>query len=336
VNKKIIQYILPALTIIISFFSFLSVYWAIKIPEASTWLAPTIWFSLLFVLICLSVVIVKNKIIIYLSLFLTLLPSIIFSFNTWHFLVIIFCFLLLLGANARIKGDIDFGKKIKLSRSLRFGKAYIYVAMALVISSQYYFLVKDEPVQKLVPDFKMDGITNYFTPKIFSAISPNFSSSLGDETTVDQFIIQMQENQLDKMGYSPEKLAELPPDQRAVIQKQIDDEMKNNQDELFAEGRKKFSDLTGREVSGSEKISDILSEVVNSKINNYITPKNVDLTAIPIVPIFVLVLFLTVASLGSFMGIFLVPIAAGIFRLLVKLGFITIAKVQSEVEIIEQ
>lgn len=334
-NKKIIQYILPALTIIISFFSFWSVYRAIKIPDASVWLAPALWFSFFFIIIGLNIALIKNKIIIYLTLFLALLSSLIFAFNLWHFLIIIFGFLLLLASRARIQGDIDYGKKIKFGRSLRFGKSYIYLTLALVISSQYYFSVKDQPVQKFIPDFKIDGVTNYLTPKILSAISPNFSTSISDETTVDQFIIQMQESQLDKMGYSPEKLAKLPADQRELVQKQINDEMENNQDALFTEGRKKFSDLTGRLVAGTEKVSDIFSQVINNKINDYFKPGNIDMDSLPVAPIATLVLFLTIASLGSFLGIILVPMAAGIFWLLVKSGIVSIIKIQEEVEILE-
>lgn len=308
---------------------------AINVPNASTWLAPIFWFSLFFIIIGLNIALVKNKIVIYSTLFLALLPSLVFSFNLWHFLVVIFGFLFLSASRVRIQGDIDYGKKVKPGRSLRFGKSYIYLALALVISSQYYFSVKDQPVQKFIPDLKIDGITDYLTPKILSAISPNFSASIGDETTIDQFIIQMQEGQLDKMGYSPEKLAKLPPDQRALVQKQIDDELKNNQDLLFEEGRKKFSDLTGWPVDGTEKVSDIFSQVINNKINDYFQPGNIGTSSLPVAPIATLFLFLTIASLGSFLGIILVPITAGIFRLLVKLKTVTISKIQAEVEIIE-
>lgn len=334
-RKKIIQYILLALTIIISFFSFLSVYRAINIAEASVWLAPIIWFSLFFIIIGLDITLVKNKIIIHTTLFLALLPSLVFSFNIWHLFIIIFGFLLLSVSRARIQGDINYGRKIKLGRSLRFGKSYIFLTIALVISSQYYFSVKDDPVQKFVPDLKIDGITSYLTPKILSTISPNFSASIGDDTTVDQFTIQMQEGQLDKMGNSPEKLAKLLPDQREEFQKQIDDEMKNNQDALLEEGRKKFSDLVGRSVSGTEKVSVIFSEVINNKINNYFKPGNIDTGSVPVASIVTLALFLTIMSLGSFLGIIMVPITAGIFIILIKLKLVSILKVTTEAEIID-
>ncbi len=334
-RKNIIQYALPALTIIISFVSFLSVYRAINVTEASVWLTPIVWFSLFFIIISFDIVLVKNKMITYLTLLLSLLPSFIFTFSIWHFIIIILGFLLLLAARARILSDIEHGKKVKMGRSLRFGKSYMYLAIALVVSGQYYFSVKDQPAQKFIPDFKIDGITNYLTPKILSAISPNFSASVSDEMTVDQFIIQMQQGQLDKMGYSPEKLAKLPSDQRALVQKQIDDEMKTNQDALFEEGRKKFSDLADRPVGGTEKVSVIFSEVIDNKINNYFKPGNIDTGAFPVVPIITLILFLTLASLGSFLGIIVVPIAAGIFKLLVKLELVSILKVTTETEIIE-
>lgn len=334
-HKKIIQYILPALAIVVSFFAFWSVERAVRVPEASVWLAPIVWFSLLFMILCLNILLMKNKTHICATLLLALLPSLIFSPNFWQFLVILFGFLLLLAARARIRGDIEYGKKIKPGRSLRFGKSYIFLALALVISGQYYFLVKDEPAQKFIPDFKVDSITDYLTPKILSAVSPDLSASVDGEMTVDQFIIQMQKSQMDKAGYGPEKLSKLPAGERAAIQKQIDAETGSNQDTLLGEGRKKFADLAGRPVSGSEKFSAILSEIINSKVNSYFKPGNISTGNLLVAPIITLVLFLTIWSLGSFLGIILVPITAGIFWILVQAKLILISKVPTEAEVIE-
>lgn len=333
--KKTIQYILPALAIAVSFFAFWSVERAINIPDASTWGAPIIWFSLLFIILCLNIALIKDKNLICAALFSALLPSLIFSANIWQFLIILFGFLLLLAANARIRGDIDYGKKIKLWRSLRFGKAYVYLALALVISGQYYFLVKGRPAQTFIPDFKVDAMTNYLAPKILSAVSPNLSASVDGEMTVDQFIIQMQESQLDQAGYSPDKLAKLSPDQRAALQKQIDGEMEKNQGALLDEGRKKFADLTGRSIDGSEKVSAIFSEIINSKVNDYLKPGNINTDSLLVAPIMAVVLFLTVASLGSVLGIILTPMAAGIFWILVQAKLVLISKVSAEVEVLE-
>lgn len=334
-HKKIIQYVLPALAITISFFAFWSVERAVRVPEASDWLAPIVWFSLLFMILCLNIVLMKNKMHIYATLFLALLPSLIFSSNFWQFLVILFGLLLLLAARARIRGDIEYGKKIRLGRSLRFGKSFIFLALALVISSQYYFLVKDEPAQKFIPDFKVDGLTEYLAPKILSAVNPDLSASIDGEMTVDQFIVQMQKSQLDQAGYSPEKLSKLPADERAAVQKQINAEIEKNQGALLEEGRKKFADLSGQPVSGSEKVSSIFSEIINSKVNSYFKPGNISTDALPVAPIVAFILFLTVWSLGSFLGIILVPITAGIFWILVQSKLVLISKVPTEAEVIE-
>ncbi|MFA4817147.1 MAG: hypothetical protein WC608_00285 [Parcubacteria group bacterium] len=334
-HKNIIQYILIAISITISFFAFWSVERAVRIPEASDWLAPIIWFSWLFIFLGLNIALITDKKIVFPFLFTSLLVSLIFSLSPWHFLVILFGFLLLLAARMRIRGDIEYGKKIKLWRSLRFGKSYIYLSLALVISSQYYFLVKDEPAQRFLPDFKVDSLTEYLTPKILSAVSPELSASVDGEMTVDDFILQMQKSQLDQAGYSPEKLAKLPPEQRVEIQKQIDAEIGDNQGKALEESRKKFAELVGRPVDGSEKVSDIFSEIINGKVNSYLKPGSINTEGLPIVPVITLVLFLTIWSLGSFLGIFLVPVAAVIFWILVQAKLVLISKVQAEVEIIE-
>jgi hypothetical protein len=334
-NKKIIQYVLLAVAIVISFFAFWSVERAVFIPEASDWLAPIFWFSCLFILLGLNIALVRDKKIIYPTLFLFLLPSLIFSPNFWQVLIILFGWLLLLAANARIRGDIEYGKKIKLWRSLRFGKAYIYLALALVISGQYYFLVKDAPTQKILPDFKVDAVTNYLAPNILSVVSPDFSASVDGEMTVDQFIIQMQKSQMDQAGYSQEKLAKLPESERAKLQKQINEEIGKNQDILLDEGRKKFAEISGQPVDGSEKIAAVFSEIIDNKLNDYLKPGNINTEVLPVAPIMTFVLFLTIASLGSLLGIILVLMAAGIFWILVQAKLVLISKVQAEVEIIE-
>lgn len=334
-KKQVTQYILMTLTIILALFSWWLVDRAIRIPEASVWLAPIIWFSMLFIIFCLDIVLVQSKKLFYPVFAAALLPGLIFVPSIWHFLVLILGFLLFLAASSRIRGDINYGKKIKLSRSLRSGKSYIFIALALIITSQYYLTVKDYPIQKVIPDFNINGLTNILTPKIISAISPNFSAGVSDDMTVDQFIVQMQNDQLDKMGLGREDLAKLPSDQRAVAEKQINEQIESNQNMLFEEGRKKFSDLAGREVSGSEKVSAIISEAINKKINNYFKPSGSNFDSLPVIPVIALVLFLTVVSLGSFLAIILIPTAAGIFRILVKLNLIKIVKIPAEVEIIE-
>lgn len=335
-HKKPIQYILIALAITVSFFAFWSVDRALRIPEASVWAVPTFWFSLLFIPLCLNIALIKDKKIIYAALFFSMLPSLIFSPNFWQFLVILFGWLLLLAAWARIRGDIEYGKKIKLWRSLRFGKTYIYFALALVISSQYYFSVKDWPAQKLIPSFNLSGVTDYITPKILSAVSPNLSASVDGEMTVDDFILKMQKTQIDQAGYSPEKLDKMPAEQRAVMQKQIDAATAGDQNSALEESRKKFAELVGRPVSGTEKVSLIFSEIINSKMNSYLNPGNISADTLPIAaPIATLILFLTVASLGWLLVIFLVPAAAGIFWILVQAKLVSISKVQTEVEVIE-
>lgn len=335
-NKKIIQYILLAALITVSFFAFWSVERALRVPAASVWAAPIVWFSLLFIFLCLNIALVKEKRILCIAAFFSLSTSLIFSPNFWQFPVILFGWLLLLAASARIRGDIEYGKKIKLWRSLRFGKSYIYFALALAISGQYYFSVKDWPAQKLIPNFNLSGVTDYLAPKILSAVSPDLSASVDGEMTVDNFILQMQKSQLDQAGYSPEKLAKLPPDQRAAIQKQIDAEMGSNQDMAMEESRKKFSELAGRPVDGSEKVSLIFLEIINGKMNSYLNPGNISADTLPIAaPIATLILFLTVVSLGWLLVIFLVPAVAGIFWILVQAKLILISKVSAEVEIIE-
>jgi hypothetical protein len=335
-NKKVIQYISITLTIAASFFAFWSVERAVCVPGASVWLAPSIWFSCFFIFFCINSVLVKNKKIIYSTIIFCLIFSLVFAFDFWQLLVILFGWFFLSAANARIRNDVECGKKIKPWRSMCFGKKYICLALALVISGQYYFLVKDWPAQKLIPSFNIDGVVGAITPKVLSAVIPALPASIDSEMTVDQFIVQMQKNQMDQIGYDSRELTKLSSDQRANIQKRINAEIDNNQNTLLVEGREKIADISGRPINGSEKLTNVFSELVNKKIRAVFNPGNISVDSLPIVtPVATLILFLTIISLSWFLAMILVPLAAGLFWILVRAKLVVISKIQTEAEMIE-
>ncbi|MFA6973752.1 MAG: hypothetical protein WC238_03395 [Parcubacteria group bacterium] len=356
-NKTILKFTLIILALGSSFFAWQSVDAAINVAEASNWLMPTLWFSALFIVLALSIVLIKEASLVFLEAFLVLALSLIFAPSFWHGLVILFSFLLLLLAIGRIRNDLHLNIRISLWKTIRTGSTVIVVVLGLVITSQYYFSVKDAPLGKIIPKFKMEGLSSSLTSKIISALNPDFKNLDDKNLTVDQLILETQKKQLEQAdggqivpdaqinALIDQQLGEnIPVQQREALKAQYLQKVKDqqskmlgeNQDLILEQARKQLADMVGVEITGQEKVSDLFSEVINSKINNYIVPNLSGDKNFPILPIIMtFILFLTVVPLGSFLSPLWILIVSLIFRLLVAAEVVKIKKVMTEVEVLE-
>jgi len=320
VKNTILKFSLFTLTLVIAFFSWLAVERAINNSEASVWMAPIIWFSLFFIIFSLSAVLIKEKYLIALEALLALAASLIFAISFWHLVIIVLGFLFISLAAGRIKKDLELNIKVDLRKTVHTGSTIIIFSLSLIIASQYYFTVKDSGAEKLIPKFKMEGITGSLTSKVLSSIYPEFKNLDEDNLTVDQLLLETQKKQLEQEGGMKN------------IQNKISD---INQNIILEQGRKQISQMTGAEITGQEKVADLFSETINNKINSFVVPNlgnNKDSSILPI--IMTIFLFLTVISLGSFLSSLWIFLVKVVFIVLVKMKVVLIAKVQKEVEVI--
>jgi len=114
--------------------------------------------------------------------------------------------------------------------------------------------------------------------------------------------------------------------------------MKNSQDQLVVqEGRNKFSEIAGTQLVGNEKVSDVLSSIVNRRINQFLGSGLSDSQqSSPLPFIMAIGLFLTVLPLGSLLSTLWLLMIELVIWIFIKSKLITIAKVPVEMEIIEQ
>lgn len=343
------------LALTFSFLAWLSVDRAINVPDSSIWLVPTIWVSFLFITVCLVIIVVKERHVSELLIVACYLMSLIFIFDLSRIAAFILAILLFSLGLLRIKRDLDLNIKIDIGKSIYAGKVFIVTSMAIIISSQYYSEVKDMDSEALIPRFNLGEGSGAITSSILSTIDPKFRSIQNDDLTVDEFL-KMQGEQAasgGSMGDTDSKLdmiideqgsKDLTPAQRAAIKVDALDKINDSKETVFkasqelaiGEGRKKLSEMTGKEITGSEKISDMFSEVVNNKIAGFFHPAGEDGTTSAFLPlIFTLILFLTVISLANFLWFFFPSLIGGIFRLLVRFEIVRINRVMEEVEKIE-
>lgn len=359
-KKTILKYGLVFLTILFSLLSWLSVDRAINISGASVWLAPILNFSLLFVAFSLVVVLVRERYVVEVVSLLIFLISLVFvsgiGSEFWHMIVIVFGWLLISLAIGRIRRDLRLNIEVDLLKTLRTGSSFLVLSFGLVITSQYYHGIKDMSASRLIPKFELGGATNDLVSQILPAINPDFKS-LGDQNlTVDQLILETQKNQLESDGaYSEienqiDRLIDkqygrnISPAQRATIKEEALKKIKNAASEvnqsgealILSEGRKKLSEMVGFELRGDEKVSEIMSEVINNKISSYFNPAAGNQGGSTVLPFALAALmFFTVVPIGSFFSTFWILLAQFIFFLLVRFGLVGVAKIQKEVEVIE-
>jgi hypothetical protein len=330
-KTQITKYVIAGLIVVLGFVSWLSVDRAINMPASSTWMVPAIWFSLFFIALSLGVILIKNKLILISVLAVSFLASLIFAFSIWHILVLIFSFFITLAALERMAKDVKLNIKLDLQKSIRTGKAMLIVALAFAITSQYYFETKDTSKANIIPKLEMGNVTSKVLPMFF----PNLKSNPKNDLTVDEFILQMSKENSNSILSSLSENSDLSQVTSKISKDQLKKITDKNQEAIFEEGRKNLESIAGTKLTGQEKISDVFSEMINSKINDIFSPA-ISENNLPIVSLVIsLILFLTIISLGPFLGFVAIYLAVFFFWILRKAELIKISKVMVEAEIIE-
>lgn len=338
-QKKILISILSAATLIISFFAWRSVDQAINVPGASQWIAPIIWFTLLFAVLCLDIVLIREAYIEALLFVFSTALSFIFVWSIGHLLAFVLGFILLFLASNYINRDLKNNIKINLWKSIRMGRMLIILGLALVITSQYYFEAINSGAKNMIPQFKINDFSGKTTSKILSQINPNLAVLEDEGLTVDDLLLQVsKQNQPPDMNEQMDKIIEMEYGNSAPLEKEEIKKgaAKESEKILLQEGRKKLAEYAGRDLTGQEKVSDVFSEIVNNKIGEFFQPGIAgpeNSSAVPLV--IAILLFLTVISLGPILGSVGMLAVIIIFILLVKLKVVNIRKEMKEVETIE-
>lgn len=350
---KILKYSLATLTMLFGFLAWRSIDRAINVPDVSVWGIPMIIFSSFFVLSYLDIIIIKRILVLQLMFLAVLVLSFVYVHSFWHIVAVILSYLFILWALFKIKNDLRLSVKISLWKSIRTGSTLFLLAISMMITSQYYFEVKNLDSAHLIPQFNMTAMTGGMTSKIIAAVNPDFKNLDQEGLTVDQFILQTQQNQdpdsSDSIDSQVDSMIErsnpkLTPAQKNMLKEDALKKVSNTSAEIgksqnaliIQEGRKKFSEIAGTDLTGNEKVSDVLSAIVNRKIDQYLGSGLKDSEKSSPLPFIMAVgLFLTVLPMGSLLNTFwmlLIELAIWIF---IKADLIHITKIPVEMEVLE-
>ena len=352
-KKKYLSFSLISLTLLSAFGTFFSVYRAIKIVDSSTWLVPMIWVSLFVISICLASIFVRQKLEIEIVVAISFLLSLIFAFSLWHFVILIFCLLLVLSGLRNIRSDLDLNVKISLWKSLYTGKFKLIFAISLLICSQYFFIVKNMGTQVKVPKFDISGVSEKLVGPILGFVNPNFAAASAQNLTVDQFIVQSQQGSSNQFSTSDNSIEQqsiddqipqnLPDDQKLALEQQAmaqysgakNQVTQKNSQLVLQEGRLQLSNEVGQPLNGSEKISTVFANLINNRISSFFNPGISGNSQSALFPfILSLVLMLTIWPIGSVLSLLWFLIIVLVFKIFVCYGLVEIRKITVEREMI--
>jgi hypothetical protein len=146
------------------------------------------------------------------------------------------------------------------------------------------------------------------------------------DATVDEALLKSYEKQMKDFKNSKEMI--ISAQQQILIE--------NFEKEKFLEaGRKQLSEATGEKITGQEKIGQVMSKIVNNKINEIISPALFNGNKEVLAGFLAVLLFLTIWPLGSILAVFLVMLADGIFWILRKMKLIEMEIISVKKEIIK-
>ncbi len=354
-NRKIIELTLSILTMVFAFISWWSVARIFDVSGASSWTSSMISFIFYLVLICLDIALFTDIVLLELLLTGSLVLGVVFTGSLWHLLGAIIGSYFLFLSSRKIRRDFKLNVKIDFQKSLRAGKAMMILAISLVISVQYFSIVNRLDGQILIPRMAIGGISSKIALKILSLTDQNFKSLENANITVDDFILQTQKNQIAKQNLqtsdsSVSQMVEqeldkqnISPADREQLRAQAADKINNlnsqiNSDEqalILKGGRDQLSTLVGRNVQGSENVSNVMAELVSKKIENTFTPSVTgQQRSSSFAGVLAGILFFTVLSIGSLLSFIFFGLSWLIFLLLTKFKFIEIKTITVEKEII--
>ncbi len=354
-NRKKIELILGSLTIVCAFFSWWSVAQILKVAGASSWTTSIIFFMLLWVFICLDIALFEDIVFLELLLFGSLLLGIIFTGSFWHIAGVFISGYFLFLASRKIRRDFELNVKIDFLKSLRSGKVLMILAISLAISAQYFSYVSQLNGQILIPRIETSGISGKIVPKILSLIEPNFKVLENENLTIDDLILQIQKSQslnqdsqvtnssIAQIVQQEMENQNISPNSREQFTAQVGNQLntlnariKNDEQAvIMKESRQQLSTLVGREVQGSEKASDVISQLIAKKIENIFTPNIIGKQRSSSIAIVLAgILFFTVFSIGSLLSVVSFLLSWMIFSNLVRFGLVVIKTVTVEKEVI--
>jgi hypothetical protein len=304
-------------TAFLSYGAFGSVMDAVFSDGASDFLIPLIWFSALLTVFSLGTIVWREQSLRVTGVILFLVPSLLFAPGWVHAAVIVFSCLVVFGAELRINQEIRERLRLSLYRSVWTGFSALLFALSLAVSSQFYAHARSLPWEQLVPSFDLAEGTGAWLVRSLGKVNPAVQQLQDENLSVDTFLFEVRDVRITELS-------------EAVGRETIEGIRRAE----AARSKLELSRLLGREVSGNERMQDVLSEVVRKKVVAFLSGGvERENLPVPVLPLFLaFLLFLTVYPLGTFFGPLALVVAQLAFAYFRRCGVIKTRAVTAEQE----
>lgn len=338
-NKKLL-YSLVAGSLVLFGLGWYSLYLAFYVNSYAGLLFPIILFLFAFIVFYFLVIVEHDRKILYIVISLGMLGAVSLGQEQWIISFLIWVAMSVSCAMAinRIKTEQYNRIEISVYRILRRGIPIIGTVFSLLVAVGFYFSVANLQSLGNIPRFNVNLPieTTRSVFKIINTIMPSEEISwIADGVTVDDYF----RNILDSQDISLEGTVlqeiqnEVNEDTKKQMEAGIEREIWEKEQEVIEKNRQILQEKLGIEITGSERIDEVLHNLINKRANDLINGKVISSDALPFGGAFAL--FITVRSIVWISNMILFWTVSLIFSILVKLGKIKVSKEKQDVEVIE-
>ncbi len=306
----------------------------------SSWIPPFITFSLYISAFFILTLTGGKKKVSIIAICASLLTSLLFTQHLIQIVAIIIAGLLCWRSITLIRDALFSTIKIEVGRALHLGFTSFVLAISIVMSSQYYVKISQYENSALVQKVISSNTTATIdiTSKIMSYLrndnDPTKKSATVDTYLEETILLSKNENEetssifdsfTNSIGIDPTLIKETT---QAIPE--LEAQLENS---IIEKTRNQISQNIGINLTGSEKITDVLTELAAIKAQNLVEENQALAGAIPI--ILTIFLFLALISIGSILRFFWIFLVRCVFWLLKFYGVIETIYVKKDVEVIK-
>lgn len=299
---------------------------------ASLWWAVAVVASTLaFVSSGLFIATAKNLWHVFFLALLAFFPWAIFSLSILLSAAAFFATLLLTWSAASTREDIRSRIKVRTQDSFRYGFGNFVFALSLFVSALYFWHSYSLPATDLIPQLEIGERTSTIITRLVASVNPEFSALENKNMTVNQFFSEIYKNQA---NYYQDQDFSASGSEGSGEEKQAQSAM---QQTFLDEKLKELSDVTGRTLTGSESMSQVLLDIINAKTRSFVVPKGVG-SGSPsalLASVLALLVFFTIFSIGMIARFVWLPLLSAAFLLFRRTGCILVRNDMREVEVIQ-
>ena len=244
--------------------------------------------------------------------------SIFFSATISHAAIALLSAVFLYHSLGKIRDDADSRLALSFRRSMGAGAFLFTLSIAMLISSQYYSGIRSSSWEDLVPRFSLAESTGDVILRTAGVVSPELGKIRDGRMTVDAFLSTVREPE----GYSGNGMDSVKESVVSALSLEV--------------GRVELGKLVGRNVSGTERMGDLLSEALRNKAVAFLSvtkeKRNLPNGALPF--LLAILLFMTLLSMGSVLQGIWASVSAGFVRLCIRMGIVSVERLPAEREVL--